>query len=144
MPDQVTFVDCRQTLPWDYFRLARHPPGIGRVLEPLAFPHSYLSATIGSTPVARRGNKASHKCHGGNNEHNDREGAWIVRADIKQKAADETARKNCRDHPCSQTYHDWRHALATACLFRELHNFLCVSDESTTIAVIGALPNDVD
>jgi hypothetical protein len=40
------------------------------------------------------GKKAGRKCHGGNKEHDDREGEWIVRADIKQKTTDETARKN--------------------------------------------------
>lgn len=42
----------------------------------------------------QRGNKAGDKCHRGNNEHNDHEGEWIVGADSKQKAADETARKD--------------------------------------------------
>src|SRR6266481_4581677 len=53
-------------------------------------------------------NKASHKCYGSNHEHDGRKGDWIVRADIKEKAGDETASKKCRDHPCSQAYHDWQ------------------------------------
>src|SRR6266481_6736846 len=57
-------------------------------------------------------NKASHKCYGSNHEHDGRKGDWIVRADIKEKAGDETASKKCRDHPCSQAYHDWHHPLA--------------------------------